>query len=320
MEYRTIADVKRPVSRIVFGTAIPAMMRGENVNKLLDAVFAAGVNTFDLARAYGLAERSFGEWMAAKNNRNKVIILTKGAHPLADSSLPRVTPEAIKEDIKTSLKMLKTDFIDIYMLHRDDPKVPVGPLVETLNELREAGKIGVFGGSNWNYSRIDAANEYAYAHDMFGFDVSSPGYSLAERIEDPWGGGCIDLSGEKQKGERAWYQGKGIEVFAYSGLAHGFFSGKFTSESPERAKKVLDEFAVKGYCCPENFKRLKRTEELARKKNATVPQIALAWLLGQPIQPMAVCSASIEKRMVSNIKSMKVKLTEEEIRWLSEGT
>ncbi len=319
MEYKNIADIKKPVSRIVFGTAISAMMRGEHVHKLLDEVFAAGVNTFDLARNYGFAERQMGEWMAARGNRDRIVLLTKGAHPSEDFKESRVTPHAIREDLEESLRMLQTDYIDIYLLHRDDPKVPVGPLVETLNELREEGKIGIFGGSNWSCDRIDKANEYAYAHDMVGFQVSSPAYSLAAQDDDPWGGGCVDLSGEAHRRDRAWYQEEGIEVFAYASLAHGFLSGKFRADEAGRACKVLDDFAVKGYCSDANFMRLKRAESLAREKRVTIPQLALAWVLNQPLLPMAVCSASTSKRMISNLKALDVKLTAEEIRWLSEG-
>ena len=96
MEYKNIADIKKPVSRIVFGTAISAMMRGEHVHKLLDEVFAAGVNTFDLARNYGFAERQMGEWMAARGNRDRIVLLTKGAHPSEDFKESRVTPHAIR--------------------------------------------------------------------------------------------------------------------------------------------------------------------------------------------------------------------------------
>ena len=319
MEYKNITDVNKPVSRIVFGTATPAMMRGENVFKLLDEIFAAGVNTFDTARSYGMAEKSLGSWIAARGNRDAVVLLAKGAHPAAGSQEVRVTSEAIREDVEKSLEMLKTSYLDIYMLHRDNPKVPVGPLVETLNELREEGKIGVFGGSNWSYERIDEANEYAYAHDMFGFDVSSPAYSLAEQKEDPWGGGCVDISGEKHSAERDWYQDKGVEVFAYASLAHGFLSGKFRSDEEKRAVKLLDEYAVKGYCCPRNFKKLAKAEQLAAKKHATVPQIALAWLLQQPLNPMAICSASAARKMLANLKALDLDLDAEELRWLSSG-
>ena len=81
----------------------------------------------------------------------------------------------------------------------------------------------------------------------------------------------------------------------------------------------MDDFAVKGYCSDANFMRLKRAESLAREKRVTIPQLALAWVLNQPLLPMAVCSASTPKRMISNLKALDVKLTAEEIRWLSEG-
>lgn len=319
MEYKNITDVKNPVSRIVFGTAAPAMMRGENVFGLLDKVFAAGINTFDTARAYGMAEKSLGEWIAARDCRDRVVILSKGAHPLPGSNEPRVTPSAIREDVEQSLRMLGTSFLDIYMLHRDDPRVPAGPLVETLNELREEGKIGVFGGSNWSYGRIDEANEYAYAHDMFGFDVSSPAYSLVRIKEDPWGFGYVDISGREHEAERAWYEDKGVEVFAYASLGHGFLSGKFSSNEKKRAAELLDPCGVRGYLCPRNLECLARAERLAGKRRATVPQIALAWLLQQPLNPMAICSASAAENMLSNIKALDLELDAAELNWLSEG-
>lgn len=317
MEYKKITDVKAPVSRLVFGTATPAMMRGEQEFALLDTAFEAGINTFDSARIYGMAEKVLGDWMAARGNRDNVVLMTKGVHPLPDSSDVRVTPEDIYKDVKESLKMLQTDFIDIYMLHRDNPKKPVGPLVEALNDLHDAGKIGIFGGSNWSVERIEMANEYAYAHDMMGFTVSSPAYSLAEQIEDPWGGGCLTISGKKHRKDRLWYREECIEVFAYAALAHGFLSGKFNSNKSREAGKYLDRYAIRGYCSPENIERLRRAERMAHTKKATVPQIALAWLLHQSLMPMAIFSASTKERIQDNIRALEIDLSVDDILYLN---
>lgn len=319
MEYKNITDVKAPVSRMVFGTATPAMMQGEQVFELLDTAFAAGINTFDSARSYDMAEKVLGDWMAARGNRKDIVLMTKGVHPLPDSTEVRVTPEDIYTDVKESLRMLQTDFIDIYMLHRDNPKKPVGPIVEALNDLHDAGKIGIFGGSNWSVERIDRANEYAYAHDMMGFTVSSPAYSLAEQLEDPWGGGCVTISGEKNKKDRLWYKEEGIEVFAYAALAHGFLSGKFKSDKGREAGVYLDRYAIRGYCSPENIEKLRRAERIAHFKKATVPQIALAWLLQQPLKPMAVFSASTTERIRENIKALDIVLSHEDVTYLNNG-
>ena len=73
-----------------------------------------------------------------------------------------LTPEAVREDIAINLQRLNTPFIDVWMFHRDDPNSPVGPLVEELNAHKAAGKVRVFGASNWSHQRIQEFNEYAY--------------------------------------------------------------------------------------------------------------------------------------------------------------
>lgn len=93
-------------------------------------------------------------------------------------------------DCHNSLAKLKTSHIQLYLLHRDDPQVPVGPIMETLNRLHAEGKIGVFGASNWTMERMMEANEYAYKHGLVPFTVSSPNFGLANQLDDPWGGGC----------------------------------------------------------------------------------------------------------------------------------
>ena len=186
MKYENLEDIKTPVSRIVFGTALPAMIKGENVNDLLDSIYAEGITTFDTAENYGLSEISLGTWMKARKNRDKIVIISKGCHPYGRD---RVTPEDLKQDIEQSFERLHTDYIDIYMLHRDDLKVDVGPIVEILNEYKKAGKIGRFGGSNWTVERMEQANEYAYKHGLVPFTVSEPNFGLCDQIGDPWGGG-----------------------------------------------------------------------------------------------------------------------------------
>ena len=82
---------------------------------------------------------------------------------------------------------------------------------------------------------------------------------------------------------------------------------------------LLDDLAAREYCRPQNFARLRRAEALARAKRATVPQIALAFALRQPLAPMAVCSAPVLKELASDIRALEITLAEEEIRWLEEG-
>ena len=315
MKYENLEDIKTPVSRIVFGTALPAMIKGENVNDLLDSIYAEGITTFDTAENYGLSEISLGTWMKARKNRDKIVIISKGCHPYGRD---RVTPEDLKQDIEQSFERLHTDYIDIYMLHRDDQKVDVGPIVEILNEYKKAGKIGRFGGSNWTVERMEQANEYACKHGLVPFTVSEPNFGLCDQIGDPWGGGsgCVTISGPAHQEDRDWYAKNDIPVFAYSSLGRGMFSGRVKSNDIEGAKSILDPNAVKGYCYPENFERLARVEKLAASKNRTVPQIALAWVLNQDFDVFPLVSASKAEWMASNLEALDISLSKEEVEWL----
>ncbi|MDD7047552.1 MAG: aldo/keto reductase [Lachnospiraceae bacterium] len=315
MKYENLEDIKTPVSRIVFGTALPAMIKGENVNDLLDSIYAEGITTFDTAENYGLSEISLGTWMKARKNRDKIVIISKGCHPYGRD---RVTPEDLKQDIEQSFERLHTDYIDIYMLHRDDLKVDVGPIVEILNEYKKAGKIGRFGGSNWTVERMEQANEYACKHGLVPFTVSEPNFGLCDQIGDPWGGGsgCVTISGPAHQEDRDWYAKNDIPVFAYSSLGRGMFSGRVKSNDIEGAKSILDPNAVKGYCYPENFERLARVEKLAASKNRTVPQIALAWVLNQDFDVFPLVSVPKAEWMASNLEALDISLSKEEVEWL----
>ena len=316
MKYEKIKYVNRPLSRIVFGCAIPQMLKGEDVDSLLDDIYAQGITTFDTAENYGLSEVSLGHWLRNRKNRDKLEIISKGCHPY--NGVDRVTPEDLKHDIEQSFERLGTDYIDIYMLHRDDTKVSPGPIVEILNEYHKAGKIGAFGGSNWTHQRITEANKYAEEHGLIPFTVSSPNFGICNQIDDPWGGGsgCVTISGPANADARKWYKENNIPVFAYSSLGRGMFSGVVKSNDMEGARKILDPNAAKGYCYPENFERLARVEELAKEKNCTVPQIALAWILNQDFDVFPLVSVVESSMMESNIQALDIKLTKEEVEWL----
>ena len=327
MKYGRIQYVDKPVSRLVFGTAIPEMfaaMRSVHGGEpdfdkalarafdLLDSVYAMGVTTFDCANHYG--EEALGEWMKDRGLLEKVVVLTKGAHHNAWRK--RVTDYDILSDAHDSLKKLNRECIDIYVLHRDDPEVPVGPIVEVLNRLHREGKIGAFGASNWTHQRIAEANAYAADHGLTPFTVSSPNFGLADQVADPWGGGCVTISGPANREARAWYAAQKMPIFAYSSLGRGFFSGRVKSAQPETAREYLDENAQKGYVCDDNFRRLARVEALAAEKGVKVPEIAMAWIMNQPLDVYAVVGSSNPARMQSNIAASEIRLTEAECKWL----
>ena len=303
----------KPISNIVLGTMIIGLKNYDESKKLLDAALGLGINAFDLAHVYGGgdSERAVGKWMEERGNRERVYIVTKGAHPNADRA--RVTPFDIAADLADSLARLKTDYIDAYLLHRDDLSVPVGPIMDALNEQYDAGRIRAFGGSNWTHGRIEEANAYAAAKNLRPMTLSSPNYGLCEQVDDPWGPGCVTISGKENAGAREFYKTSGIPVFAYSSLGRGMLSGRVNREN---YKELLDGAATKAYAHEVNFKRLDRAAELAKQKGFGVSQIALAYILAQPFKVYPIVGAANETELKETAASAEIKLTTEECSWL----
>ncbi len=328
MKYGHIEHVNKPISRIVFGTTSPKMFaafrsvygnapdfkdRLSAAFALLDDMYACGINCFDCADHYG--EEPLGEWLEARGLHDKVVILTKGAHH--NSWRKRVNDFDILYDAHNSLAKLKATFLDIYLLHRDQPEKPVGPIVDVLNRLRDDGKIGVFGASNWTVDRFEAANDYALKHGLQPFTASSPYFGLADQIADPWGGGCTAISGPSNRAARKFYADRNIPIFAYSTMAHGFFSGLIDSNHPEKACEVMDAPGIKGYACPDNFERLRRCEILAAEKGLTVAQIAMAWIFNQRDLDVYALTTTIKReKMEKSIEASELELTDAECAWL----
>ncbi len=316
MEYRTIPYVSHAASRLILGTASPSFTGGGDNGRLLDTAVDMGINVIDTARNYGMAERSIGNWLRESKCRDRVIILSKCAHPNL-LGRKRVTEKDIRKDFEKSSRLLGTDYIDIYLLHRDDPEVDVSVSVEVLNAMHREGKIGAFGASNWSYLRIAEANRYAEAHGLIPFAVSSPHFSLARQQQDPWGGGCVSITGEENEPARKWYAENQMPVIAYSSLGRGILSGKVKSSDARQAETVLDAVAMKGYGCADNFLRLARCEELAAQKGCTVAQIAMAWVYCHRMNTFAVATMSGEARLQENVAALSIKLTEEEAAYLN---
>ena len=316
--YAAIEGLDKPVSRLFFGTAIRPMLMGQDASALLDSVFAQGINAFDCARGYGMAEKSLGSWIKARNNREKVVLLTKCGNVNLQGRV-HIDREVIEKELQTSLKTLQTDYVDIFLLHRDDPNTPVSQIIDCLNDCCRQGKIRIFGVSNWSHARIQEANAYAQANGLKGFSVSSPNYGLAEQVDDPWGGNCVTISGEDNADARAWYAQTQMPVLAYSSLARGFFSGKFHSFDYDAAKKMLDPAGQKGYLYPVNMQRLQRAEQMAQEKGCSVAQIAMRYIFSSPMNVFALVSTQNPNRMRDNIEAASNPLTAEEAAWLENG-
>ncbi len=318
MQYGTIPGVTKPVARLIQGTVMIGSGKLDYSFGLLDDILSLGGNTFDAAHVYGNGdnERTLGRWLEARGVREQVVVITKGAHHNQDRR--RVTPFDISADLHDSLARLRTDYIDLYLLHRDDPAVPVGPIIEVLNEHLVAGRIHAFGGSNWSHARIKEANDYAAARGLTPFAVASPHFSLAVQVEEPWEN-CISLTGENGAAARQFYAENGMPLLTWSSLAGGFFSGRFRPDNLDTFTEYLDRLCVKSYCYPDNFARLARVQELASARGASVAQVAMAYVVAQPFNVFPLVGCANGDEYAANSAALDLALTPDEVRWLETG-
>lgn len=315
MQHGQVPGVNKAIPRLVQGLIMLSSDRLDESLTLLDDIFEQGGTAFDMGHVYGNGdvERVFGRWMAEHGVREEVMILDKGAHHNRDRQ--RVTPFDITADLHDSLARLGTDYIDLYILHRDDSSQPVEPIIDVLNEQRNAGRIHAFGGSNWSAERIREANAYALRSKQQGFVASSPNFSLAVQIQAPWPN-CISISGPAAADERAWYAEQKMPLFTWSSLAGGFFSGRFQRENLNEFETYMDKLAVTTYASDENFQRLDRVQTLADAYDMTIPQIATAYVLSYPLNIFALVGCRTGDEFRANKEASELKLSEQEIAWL----
>ncbi|HPP66942.1 MAG TPA: aldo/keto reductase, partial [bacterium] len=220
MKYGEIKGIDKKISRIIMG--VDNQTTFPHLAVMLDDFVEKGGNTVDTAFIYygGLCEILLGEWIKTRNMRDKIMIIAKGAHT------PYCTPQNMTTQLLISLERMQTDYVDIYFLHRDNPDIPVGEFVDVLNEHKKAGRIKIFGGSNWTLERIEQANQYAKSKGLEGFSAVSNNFSLARMLKPVWPG-VISSSDKKS---RQWFEKNQIPLISWSSQARGFFTGRYSPD------------------------------------------------------------------------------------------
>ena len=315
MKYGEAPGVGKKISRIVQGTIQIKVNDDAAGFAQMDAAWEAGITAVDTAHVYGggANDKFLGRWIKARGVRDELVVLAKGAHH--NDVRRRVTPFDIGADLHDTLARMQVDYIDLYVLHRDDVDVPVEPIIDTLNQYVREGKIKAFGGSNWTTARLAAANAYAAKSGQIPFAISSPQFSLADQKQEPWDN-CVTISGPRFAAERQWYAEHKMPVFTWSSMAGGFLSGRFTRENKGGFTEYFDKLAVDCYATEENFERLDRAKQLADAKGLTVPQIALAYVLHYPLDIYALVGAANAEEIKSNVAALNADLSPGEMAYL----
>jgi aryl-alcohol dehydrogenase-like predicted oxidoreductase len=315
MRHRALGDTDLVVSSLCLGLGNwGTNLAGDGALRLLETFLSAGGNFVDTAHCYGFwgpggvgaSERELGAAMRTHDCREQLVIATKGGHPACEGGYPRpeayLAPEVLTSDVSESLQRLGTDYIDLYLLHRDDTRVPVGEIIDALNSHVALGRLRHLGASNWSIERLAAANAYAAAHGLRGFCVSQVHFSLA----DPKWPVTDDPTMRTMTPEMlAWHAETALPVMGYASSAGGFFAGRESAEA--------------GYATPENLARRERARALASEVGATPAQIALAYLLAQSFPTFPIVGTLNPEHLREAIGSIRLELTEEQARWLRDG-
>lgn len=316
-KYR-IDGIDAPVSRLALGTAF---FRNDSAAKwegLLDAFVEIEGNLIDSGRVYGDSEEVIGRWLESRGARDRVVLITKGCH--GRGIIPEEEfPGVLGAELDVSLRMLRTDRVDLYMLHRDNLEIPVGEILAPLNEEIDRGRIRAIGASNWEYRRVAEANEYAEKRGLRGFAAVSNTLSLAAPAAAFYPG----LVATNREGER-WHRETGIPLIPWSSQARGFFAGGYSREMRDDAElgsppeKTFASRMLRVYGTDENFERLKRARELgARKGGYTAMEVGLAWLLHRRFPVAPVVGPHSPEELASCVRATSLELNEEELRWLN---
>lgn len=307
--------INKPVSQVSFGMLPCRMAERDKWFTMMDHFLAAGGTLFDTSRIYGDGESEavLGAWVRERQVREQVLITTKCGHGGALGILPDQGFEAmVTEEVAKSLATLDTDYIDLLLLHRDNPVVSVGRIVDKLNQELEHGTLRAFGASNWSYERVDEANSYAIRHGLRGFEVVSNHLSLADPREPFYPRlVAVDAAGE------LWHKRTQIPLLSWSAQARGFFTGSYqpglVSESDTFSKRMLEVYAT-----PLNLERLHRAEDLGRRHGGySATQIALAWLLHKLYPLIPVIGPRTSAELDDCLAAILLKLTPVECAWLA---
>jgi len=298
----SVAGVELPVSQLIMGCDNQQTIADGAI--VWDAWMDAGGNAFDTAHIYsaGLHETVLGQWIRNRGVAKDIVVTVKGAHT------PHCTPDAIGRQLTESLTRLGLESAPIYMMHRDNPDVPVGEFVDALDALHRAGRIGIFGGSNWSAERFIAANECAAANNLQPMRLLSNNLSLAVMQKPVWPG-CISSHSPDML---RLLHAQQIVHFSWSSQARGFFL-------PEELRNRLPPDTAPDTCfgSADNEERRRRAQAIADERGVSVNAVALAWVLMQSFPSFALIGPRSPGEIVSTLPALQVALDEREHAWLN---
>ncbi len=278
---------------------------------VLDAYVEAGGNFIDTADSYGRrgsggpgeSERIIGRWIAARGNREQLVIATKVGNSPERRGLSAAT---VREGAEASLQRLGIDRIDLYYAHKDDPQTPLQETLAAFGALIEDGAIGYAAASNYSAERLEQALRIGEGDGMASYVALQPHYNLMEREQYE-----RDLAPLCER--------RGLACIPYFGLAQGFLTGKYRPggglvDSPRAAGVRESYFNERGFAV------LDALDAIAAEHGVAVAAVALAWLREQPTVLAPIASATSPQQVSELVACALLTLTDSERERLDEAS
>ena len=312
MEKRQLGNTELYVYPITFGGNVFGWTVDEKPSfELLDAFTGHGFNFIDTADVYsrwvpknegGESERIIGNWIKKHGNRDKIIVATKVGGDMG-SGKKDLSKKYILKAAEDSLRRLKTDYIDLYQTHWDDPSTPVEETLEAYAQLKNEGKVRHIGASNLSADRLKESLNIAFETGLPAYETFQPHYNLYERaaFEDGLEPICL---------------GNNLGVLNYYSLASGFLTGKYRSKG-DVEKSPRGGGAIK-YLDDRGMKILAALDEVAAQLKTDPATVALAWLIHRPSVTAPIVSATTVEQLHSIMKAPDLPITAHEIEFLTQ--
>jgi len=306
------------LSRMIFGAShLGSRQSRDESFRLLDLYYEAGGRTLETSRTsfdgapFGASasERTIRDWIRARGVAGDIKILTKGGHPDGrNMRWSRLDRKNIEHDIMTSLAVLDTDKVTGFLLHRDDERIPVGEIMDVLDEIVQRGYADFTGVSNWTASRIEEANAYAASKAKTPLSASSILWNLGKIERDTFWDATQVYMDDSQY---ASYLENKIPVLAFSSQAVGYFSKYLSGAGLGHSPRV------KAMDTAENRRRAERVREVCARCHAGAGAICLAYIACNKVDAFPIFSCSSETQFAEAREAFDLDITQQDIDYLT---
>jgi aryl-alcohol dehydrogenase-like predicted oxidoreductase len=306
MDKRRLGRTTLEIEPVIFGCNVLGWTLEESeAFRVLDAFVDQGLTAFDTADVYGKgkSETILGNWMKARGNRDKVVVMTKVGSDMGQGRKD-LTAKWIAEEVEASLGRLQTDVIDLYQSHWPDTDTPQEETLDAFDKLVQAGKVRWLGSSNQDAAQLGEALDISKRKGWARYETIQNEFNLADR----------DGFGQVQQ----LCLENDVSGIGYFSLARGFLSGKYRSTA-DAEKSPRGANVVAKYINERGLRILSALDEVSQRASAKHAEVALAWIAAQPGVGAAIASATTVEQVESLAKGARLKLSAEDLQQLTDA-